>query len=350
MKRISQLSRLCLAITAFLVACISVRPTPAQAGDGPNFEIGGQVDVSQLGHLLLMKQLGMTWMKIQIVAEEGVPDISWIIRDWVRPNKLKLLVSLIGDRSSASSPAYANIYAAIAAGVARQGADAIEVWNEPNLGREWPGTNPYAYMNLLAKTYASIKKASPNTLVISAGVAAYADTRECGPDVCGSPLFFRGMQRAAAGLRKQAVPFADCIGVHYNIGTTPPAVLKGSIFSDKYTSYLPNVIASTSNFFHREIPLCFTELGYASGEGVGNLPDSFGWARGISVRNQADWLAQAATFLAQSGKVRLMVVWNADLASDDTGDPQAAYAIVRPDGSCPACQSLAAAMGKLMMK
>jgi hypothetical protein len=47
-----------------------------------------------------------------------------------------------------------------------------------------------------------------------------------------------------------------------------------------------------------------------------------------------------------SGYVRLVVVWNVDSTfwgpTDDpeNGDPQAGYAILRPDGSCPACAAL----------
>ncbi|NJM39259.1 MAG: hypothetical protein HC853_00095 [Anaerolineae bacterium] len=327
-----------------LIAAFWTISSPAQAGDSVLFEVGDQVDASHLSHLSLMHRSGMARMRVQVVADEGVPDISWIIRDWARPNRLKLLISLIRNRDAVNDPAYADSYAAIAAGVARQGANAIKVWNEPNLGREWPGINPFADMNLLAKAYAAIKQANRKTWVIGAGIAAYADTRECGPEVCGSPLFFRGMQMAAAKLRSESTPFVDWIGVYFNIGTTAPLALKGSSFSGKYTSYLHNVITNTSSFFRGELPLCFTELGYVSGEGVGGLPDNFGWARGITLRNQAEWLGQAATMLAASGKVRLMIVWNINLSSDDQADPQSAYAIVRPDGSCLACGTIKSVM------
>ena len=56
----------------------------------------------------------------------------------------------------------------------------------------------------------------------------------------------------------------------------------------------------------------------------------------------ATWLAQAAALASQSGQVRLLIVWNIDFTQYDA-DPQAGYAIVRPDGSCPACNTLAAA-------
>jgi hypothetical protein len=63
------------------------------------------------------------------------------------------------------------------------------------------------------------------------------------------------------------------------------------------------------------------------------------------VRNQADWLARAAMLSRQNKRVRLMIVWNVD-ATDYNNDPQAGYAIVRPNGTCPACETLAAVMAQ----
>lgn len=49
-----------------------------------------------------------------------------------------------------------------------------------------------------------------------------------------------------------------------------------------------------------------------------------------------------------SGQVRLMIIWNVDAttwipddpATNTPGDPQAGYAMIRPDGTCPACETL----------
>jgi hypothetical protein len=43
---------------------------------------------------------------------------------------------------------------------------------------------------------------------------------------------------------------------------------------------------------------------------------------------------------SQSAKIRLMIVWNVDFSGGEGGDPQAAYAIIRPGGVCPACDAL----------
>ena len=86
--------------------------------------------------------------------------------------------------------------------------------------------------------------------------------------------------------------------------------------------------------------MCFTELGYLSPQGFTDpLPGAFAWAQNVTVPQQAQWLAEAAVAAAQSGRVRLMIVWNVDFPFWGT-DPAGGYAMFRPDRSCPACDSL----------
>ena len=76
------------------------------------------------------------------------------------------------------------------------------------------------------------------------------------------------------------------------------------------------------------------------------MPSNYSFAAGTTVANHAAWLAEAAKMSKDSGKVRLMIVWNVDSTvwrsenaspdsseSDPGGDPQAGYAIIRPDGT-----------------
>ena len=74
------------------------------------------------------------------------------------------------------------------------------------------------------------------------------------------------------------------------------------------------------------------------------LRTSFAWAGNVTIADQANWLGRVVTLARSSGRVRLLIVWNVDAIRYDS-DPQAGYAIVRPGGDCPACGSLAAAMG-----
>src|SRR5207253_2842480 len=50
---------------------------------------------------------------------------------------------------------------------------AYQVWNEPNLAREWQdrAPNSAAYVKMLKVCYASIKSADPTAIVISAPLA-----------------------------------------------------------------------------------------------------------------------------------------------------------------------------------
>ena len=50
---------------------------------------------------------------------------------------------------------------------------AWQIWNEPNLSREWGGVkpDPAAYVQLLAACSAAIRRADPNAILISAGLA-----------------------------------------------------------------------------------------------------------------------------------------------------------------------------------
>jgi len=91
--------------------------------------------------------------------------------------------------------------------------------------------------------------------------------------------------------------------------------------------------------------LCFTEIGYVTGDGFAQaLPGNFGWAAGNSVQEQAQWLGDAVRIARGSSRVRLFIIWNVDSTTYLADDPQAGYAIIRPDGTCPACNTVAIAL------
>ncbi|KXK13770.1 MAG: hypothetical protein UZ15_CFX003003243, partial [Chloroflexi bacterium OLB15] len=235
------------------------------------------------------------------------------------------------------APGYFDQYAAFVGGVAAQGADAIEVWNEMNIDREWPSgsINPALYTQLLAQAYNAIKSNNPNTMVISGAPAPTGFFQGCGGGGCDDNYYVQGM--AAAG----AANYMDCIGVHYNEGIVPPSQTSGDPRgnSSHYSRYYNGMVNTYYRAFGGARPLCFTELGYLSPEGFGPLPAGFEWAAGTDVGEQAAWLDQAVSMAAQSGRVRLLIIWNVDFAGYGA-DPQAGFAIIRPGGACPACDAL----------
>jgi hypothetical protein len=160
----------------------------------------------------------------------------------------------------------------------------------------------------------------------------------CGTNGCDDSAYLAGM--AAAG----AANYMDCMGAHFNAGDTPPSQSSGHpAGNDHYSWHFQPMLDLYYGTLGK--PVCFTELGYLSGEDFGGVPGRFSWAGSTSVSEHAQWLAQAVSMAANSGKARMVIVFNVDFTywSDD---PQAGYAIMRPDGSCPACETLRQVMGR----
>jgi hypothetical protein len=302
-----------------------------------SFELGGQINSFRRPDL--MKKAGMSWIKVQ--SHGG--DESGAIAN-AHAQGFKILLSVLGDKGGAMDPNYQDKYAKDLANMARAGADAIEVWNEPNIDREWPSgqINGGNYTALLAKAYNAIKAANPGTMVVSAAPAPTGFFQGgCQAGGCNDDVFLQ--QMAAAG----AANYMDCVGAHHNSGTTSPSVTSGRPEGDHYSWYFLPTLNLYYSAFGGARKVCFTELGYLSPQGYPSLQSTapaFAWAENTTVAQQAQWLAEAATLSINSGKVRLMIIFNVDF--DYYGsDPQAGYAIIRPGDSCPACDSLGAVVG-----
>lgn len=314
-------------------------PPPAASGANlRGFELGGQVQSLSPATINAMRRAGMTWVKRQ--AKEGDGAAFAYISE-AKANGFKILLSVIGNIDLVVEPSYQDVYANFVGQLAAAGADAIEVWNEQNIDREWKrgAISPVTYTQLLAKAYNAIKANNPNTLVISGAPAPTGAEAAFGSDrVWNDDRYVQGMAAAGAGR------YADCIGLHYNEGIVSPNQRSGDPRGDNYpTRYFDGQIARGLNPFGGKRG-CFTELGYLSPQGYGPLPGGFAWAANVTVQQQAQWLAEAALRSAQSGRIRLMIVFNVDFTYYGD-DPQAGYAIIRPDGSCPACETLGRVMG-----
>jgi len=293
-----------------------------------------------------MRSAGMTWVKWQIPYDES-GDLT-VARHRIRVSKqagFRVLLSITGEKHAlaAGGDAYLDRYAAFLGEAARLGADAIEVWNEMNLDREWPTgqIDPRRYAVMLRKAYRAIKTANARTMVITGAPAPTGAEGAFGlARVWNDDRYYQGM--ADAGVAN----YADCIGAHYNEGVLPPSAQSGDPRRDDYpTRYLPAMLHRVAQPFHNyDIPMCLTEIGYLSAEGYGRLPEAFSWAANTSVREQAQWLAEAIRIAAdfRAMPVELLIVWNIDFDNFGSHDPQAGYAIIRPDGRCPACSAIAA--------
>ena len=317
----------------------------ADAGAAPAFienrlpmPVGGHIKYFDEKSQAALETAGMTWVKKQV--KYGESDGRDLI-EAAHAQGYKVLLGAKGDKNHLIEDfdQYVADFAEYVAFLARNGADAIEVWNEPNIDREWPSgrVNGANYTKMLKAAYEAIKAANPDTLVISGALAPTGFFAGCAWGGCDDDVYMAQMANAGAA------NYADCIGVHYNEGILPPWAQGGDPRDPYPTRYLILMLERVAwPFRNADIPMCMTEFGYLSPEGYGPLPGGFAWAGGTSVAEQAEWLSEAIVIMSnfEDMPVELAIVWNIDFDTYDA-DPQAGYAIIRADGSCPACETIA---------
>jgi hypothetical protein len=316
-------------------------PTPVPLAENRlPVPVGGHISNFNEESIEPMRRAGMTWIKWQIPYKIGDPTEGARDRiNWSHERGFRVLLSVTGsvEELAEMGEEYYPVYAEFLGEIAALGPDAIEVWNEMNIDREWPTgqIDPRAYAAMLQPAYEAIKAVDPNIMVITGALAPTGAEGAFGLSrVWNDDRYYQGMANAGVA------DYADCIGVHYNEGIIAPIQQGGDPRGNYPTYYFPLMINRAAfPFRDLDIPLCFTELGYLSPEGYGPLPAGFAWASNTSVQEQAEWLRDSITIAGNDGRIELIIVWNVDYTRYDE-DPQAGYAIIRADGTCPACDTV----------
>ncbi|MCD6290550.1 MAG: cellulase family glycosylhydrolase [Anaerolineae bacterium] len=183
--------------------------------------------------LQLLKDAGFNWVKQtfdwKLIEGAGPGQFDWSHADrvvqQVNEKGLRLLarVSLDPEAKIWAGPppqnvdAYADFLFALASRY-RGRIHAYQIWNEPNLAREWGGKrpNPAEYAIMLKKAYAAIKRADPNAIVITAGMAPTGTDNEIAmPD----ERFYDELYQAIGG---SGDGYFDMLGVHAAGYKAPP--------------------------------------------------------------------------------------------------------------------------------
>ncbi len=278
----------------------------------------------------LVKQLGFGWVKQQVRWEYAEPEpgnIQWQEMDGIvntmNGNGINTMFSVVTsppwarpNLGGTGGPPedfqlFANFLGAIA-GRYCGSLQAIEVWNEQNLRREWEGfpLEPSSYMELLKRSYNSIKGACPSVLVISGATtpAGYSDVAFDDID------YLRGMYQN--GLKQ----YSDGIGIHPSGFANPPTVTFDDWTSGNYDS-LSHVNHRSFYFLStlRESRRVMEEFGDTNKR---LWPTEFGWgstpsphagyeyeAR-IDEATQARWIVDAFNIMGGSGYVAVPMLWN----------------------------------------
>jgi hypothetical protein len=182
--------------------------------------------------LTLMKNSGFQWVKQWFAWDDiegaGKGQYDWSIPDRIveqaEQHGLKLLVRVDREPEWAGPPPHnAQHFVDFLSALAnryRGRIHAIQVWNEPNLAREWGNRPPNAreYAEMLRQSYQAIKAGDPNMIVVTAGMAP---TGTCCDIAVPDDQFYRQMYQAMNG---NSDGYFDMLGVHGAGFAAPPEI------------------------------------------------------------------------------------------------------------------------------
>ncbi len=218
--------------------------------------------------------------------------------------------------------------------------DAVEIWNEPNLRREWTGSRPISgasYMELFGVAYDTVRAYSPAITLVTAGLAP---TGNHGGVSVDDRAFLRQMYHA--GLAR----YNDVkIGVHpYSWGNPPDFLccdnVEGQGWDDQPQFFFRQTIndyASVIRSFGDGAQMWVTEFGWATWEDFpSTAPDP--WMAYNSAQDQMEYTLRAFQIGQSRADVGLMVLWNLSFAVERAvyeRSELAAYSLLYPffDGS-----------------
>lgn len=349
----------------------TVVPTQLPVND-KRFQVGIQVQYSldmnpnnQDGWFRpVAEQLGLGWVKQQVNWDITEPDkgkYDWSILDLVMPSaqrfKLKVLISIVSAPNWARDPSvdltkhgppanYQDLADFVTAILKRYPGQvqAVEVWNEENLNREWTSTKGLKaseYVQMLKVAAQAIKAVDPGVIVVSGALSptGVSDGINAWDD------FTYMDQLIQAGL----LNYADCVGAHhngYNIGPSitwdnvpndPTATFRGP-FDNPHHSWS---FRSTLQTYAQKIKLaggsqklCVTEFGWPSSEDIGKARSGFEFAADNTLEEQKTFTVEALNNMEQWGFVWLAFIWNFNYGPQAGWDPNndnVAYSLIGPN-------------------
>ncbi|MBK8137726.1 MAG: hypothetical protein IPK52_18240 [Chloroflexi bacterium] len=316
------------------------------------FEVGIQVQIppsnspdEMTGWLIDVKdKLAMDWVKIQVRWEDAEPEkgvynlqpLTMALR-MAKQQRVKVMLSIVTtptwaredgvDLERHGPPADYQDYVNFVVELMNKYGDrfqAIEVWNEQNLDREWTsvrGLRAEDYVQLLRQTYQAVKQINPQMIVISGALSTTGGCTNERGEVCAIDDFSYFDAMVAAGM----LNYTDCVGAHHNgynlnplelwdqVTDDPTATFRGP-FDNAHHSWS---FRSTLEYLATRVQasggdqqLCITEFGWASGEDLEGVPAGWDYAVDNTLQEQKEWTIQALDLMKQMGTVRLAFVWN----------------------------------------
>ena len=226
------------------------------------------------------------------------------------------------DSGPPSDPqALANFITFLLAHVGEQ-TSAIEIWNEPNLQREWVGNLPFSgagYMQLFSPAYNAVRAFSPTMPIVTAGLAPTGTNVELGS--IDDRVYLQQMYDA--GLRG----YNDsnlAIGFHpYSWGNPPDARCCNNIpergWDDSPHFFFMNTVEEYRDIMVRngdgDNQMWATEFGWATWSGIPSEPPE-PWMTYTTPEQQAEYTLRAFEIGQSRDYMGPMFLWNLNFAND----------------------------------
>ena len=304
-----------------------------------------------LRDLGLVQDMGFTWVKQKFPWRE-IEGIEKGAYDWFRPDfivaeaekaGLKLLVRL-DQQPYWAEPAdnqwqengppgdladFGDFCGAVAARY-RGRIGAYQVWNEPNLSREWGNRppDPVAYTELLRVCYTAIKAADPDAIVISAGLAPTGTNSDA---AMPATTFLQGMYDAGAAA------YFDVLGANAPGYKAPPELDPAAAEADEYGGgrwfafrHVEDLRALMVANGDGRKQVAILELGWTTD----SVHPDYAW-HAVDEETQADYLVRAYQYAAANWQPWMGLMTTIYIA-DRLWTPENEqwwWAIVLPDGT-----------------
>jgi len=323
----------------------------------PGYGLQFNLMAGDLGQTLRRAQgLGVGWVKQQVAwhtIEHGPGDMDWAALDQAVDGAhqagFKLLLSVThapdwtraAERDSGPPVDYAQFRRFMEQLAARYRAKvaAYELWNEPNLAREWSGDalDPARFVALVAEGAQGVRAGDPNALVIS-GAPAVTGIND-GQVAIDDRVFLQGMYEAGVD------QWIDGIGAHPYGFANPPheswrdeshrAPSHNEHPSFFFRDTLEDYHAIAAQHGDAERPIWATEFGWPSFDGLGDdLPNHMPYAAHVSEQEQAAYILAAFRYGEEREWVGPMFLWNLNMSTTWGSDhPHAPYSLFRPNGA-----------------
>ncbi|TVR20524.1 MAG: hypothetical protein EA396_10670 [Anaerolineaceae bacterium] len=229
---------------------------------------------------------------------------------------------------------------------------AVEIWNEPNIDREWmapEGVRAADFVNLVRLSAQAIKNVDPGIIVISGAPSPTGGFVDPADGVMRAINDFDYIdQMIEAGV----LDYIDCLGAHHNGYNVPPryrwneipprpdAQFRGPFdnphHSWSFRSTLETYYNKVAVAGRPDIKLCVTEFGWASVDELDGYPPNFGFAADNSLEDQRDYTIEALDLMEEWGFVWIAIIWNLNYAPQagwSTESDNVPYSLIGPEFS-----------------